>query len=91
MLGTIEKRKERIIRIYESVVSIIVLMLWMVDVRLKVDVILFLKVRNLLTIYSREYVSVIEMETHYLRIERKSKFKALQIEMCFIFCRSVLI
>lgn len=70
----IEKRKARIIRIYESVVLIIVLMLWMVDVRSKVNVILFLN-SPLYDLYARKYVSVIELwETHYPRIEKKSIF-----------------
>lgn len=72
LLDTIEKRKARI---YESVVSIIVLMLWIVDVRPKVDVILFLKsIRNL---YAREYLLQRCGNLYYPRIERKSKFKAL--------------
>lgn len=69
LLSTIEKRKARIIRIYESVVSIIVLMLWIVDVRSKVDVILFLKPISEL-ICSKVRICYRDVEIHYSPIVR---------------------
>lgn len=52
--------------LYESVVSIIVLMLWIVDVRSKMDVILLLKpISNL---YARKYATVVELWKSIIRI-----------------------
>lgn len=51
----------------------------MVDVRLNVDVILFLK--SIRDLYIRDYACYRDVEIHYPRIERKYKFEALHIEM----------
>lgn len=79
LLNTNREVKARI-RIYESIVSIIVLMLWIVDVRSKMDVVLFLK--SISNLYARKYISVIEMCIPVITVLR-GNLKDLKIEMFY--------